>query len=73
MTGTNCDLFTQTVPVIFEPPCVCVCVYIYICRNIVVGIATRYGLDDPGTESRLGRDISDPSRPASRLNQSPGE
>jgi hypothetical protein len=21
MTGTNCDLFTQSVPVIFEPPC----------------------------------------------------
>ena len=21
MTGTNCDLFTQIVPVIFEPPC----------------------------------------------------
>ena len=22
MTGTNCDLFTQIVPVIFEPPCI---------------------------------------------------
>jgi hypothetical protein len=23
MTGTNCDLFTQIVLVIFEPPCIC--------------------------------------------------
>jgi hypothetical protein len=22
MTGTNCDLFTHIVPVIFEPPCI---------------------------------------------------
>ena len=30
----------------------------------VVGIATRYGLDGPGIESRWGRDFAHPSRPA---------
>jgi hypothetical protein len=29
-----------------------------------VGIATDYGLDGPGIESRWGRDIPNPSRPA---------
>jgi hypothetical protein len=33
-------------------------------RNSLVGIATRYGLDGPGIESRWGRDFSQPSRPA---------
>ena len=28
-----------------------------------VGIATRYGLDGPGIESRRGRDFPHPSRP----------
>jgi hypothetical protein len=31
-------------------------------RDGAVGIATRYGLDDPGIESRLGRDFPNPSR-----------
>jgi hypothetical protein len=30
----------------------------------VVGIATSYGLDDPGIESRWGRDFPHLSRPA---------
>jgi hypothetical protein len=30
-------------------------------RDSVVGIATRYGLDGPGIESRWGRDFSQPS------------
>jgi len=29
-----------------------------------VGIATRYGLDGPGIESRWGRDFTHPFRPA---------
>ena len=33
-------------------------------RESVVGIATRYGLDGPGIESRWGRDFPHPSRPA---------
>jgi hypothetical protein len=35
-------------------------------RDSVVGIATRYGLDGPGIESRWGggRDFPQPSRPA---------
>ena len=33
-------------------------------RDSVVGIATRYGLDGSGIESRCGRDFPHPSRPA---------
>jgi hypothetical protein len=32
-------------------------------RDGSVGIATRYGLDGPGIESRWGRDFPQPSRP----------
>ena len=34
-----------------------------ICRGITVAIATRYGLEGPGIESRWGRDFPYPSRP----------
>jgi len=37
----------------------------------VVGIATGYGLDGPGIESRCGRDFPHLSRPALRPTQSP--
>ena len=33
-------------------------------RDNADGIATRYGLDDPGIESQWGRDFPHPSRPA---------
>jgi hypothetical protein len=33
-------------------------------RDSSVGIATDYGLDGPGIESRWGRDFPHPSRPA---------
>jgi len=33
---------------------------------MVVGTATRYGLDDPGIEYRWGRDFPHPSRPAQK-------
>ena len=33
-------------------------------RDSSAGIATRYGLDGPGIESRRGQDFSHPSRPA---------
>jgi len=36
-----------------------------------VGIATRYGLDSPGIESRWGRDFLHPSRPVLRPTQPP--
>jgi hypothetical protein len=36
-----------------------------------VGIATDYGLDGPGIESRWGRDFSHTSRPALGPTQSP--
>ena len=32
-------------------------------RDISVGVATRYGLNGPGIESRWRRDFSYPSRP----------
>ena len=45
-----------------------ICIYIYTHahkgRDSSVGIATRYELNGPGIESRWGRDIPHPSRPA---------
>ena len=41
-------------------------------RHSSVGIATRYGLDGPGIESRSGRDFPQQSRPALGPNQPPG-
>jgi hypothetical protein len=38
--------------------------YIYVNRDISVGIATSYEPDDPGIESRCGRDFPHLSRPA---------
>ena len=44
----------------------------YVCgRHSAVGIATRYGLDGPGIESRWGRDFPHPSRPALGSTQPP--
>jgi hypothetical protein len=40
-------------------------------RDSSVGIATRYGLDGPGTESRWGRDFPHPYRPALGPTQPP--
>jgi hypothetical protein len=40
-------------------------------RDGAVGIATRYGLDGPGIEFRLGRDFLHPSTPALWHNQPP--
>jgi len=39
-------------------------VVVVVGRDSVVGIATRYGLDYPKIESRLGRDFPHPSRRA---------
>ena len=35
-----------------------------LCRNSSVGIATRYGMDGPGIDSRWGRDFPHPCTPA---------
>ena len=43
---------------------VVVVVVVVVGRDSSVCIATRYGLDDPKIESRLGRDFPHPSRPA---------
>ena len=40
-------------------------------RDSSVGIATLYGLGDPGIESRLERDFPHPSRPALGPTQPP--
>ena len=40
-------------------------------RDSSVGIATRYGLDGPGIESRWGRDFTHLSRPALGPTQPP--
>ena len=42
-------------------------------RDRIVGIATRYGLDGPGIESRLVQDFPHPSRPALGPTQLPIE
>jgi hypothetical protein len=34
---------------------------VYVGRDSVVGIATRYGLDGPGIDSRWGQDFQNPS------------
>jgi hypothetical protein len=51
------------------------CVYIHIQyiygRDSSVNIATRYGLDGPGIESRWGKDIASPSRAALGPTQRP--
>ena len=36
---------------------------LYVTSFSVIGIATRYGLNGPGVESRWGRDFPHPSRP----------
>jgi hypothetical protein len=40
-------------------------------RNRSVGIASGYGLNDPGIDSRWGRDFLHPSRPALGSTQPP--
>ena len=44
---------------------------LYVGRDSSVGIATRYGLDGPGIEFRLGRDLLHPSRPVLGPTQPP--
>jgi hypothetical protein len=60
---------------VFGCVCVCVCVWVGVCVGVararVVSIATRYGLDAPGIESRLGTKSLHPSRPALELTQPP--
>jgi len=43
----------------------------FVGRDSSVGIATRYGLEGPGIESRWGRDFPYRSRPALRPTQPP--
>jgi hypothetical protein len=45
--------------------------YMLMGRDSVVGIATLYGLDGPGIESRWGQDFLHPSRPALEPTQPP--
>jgi hypothetical protein len=57
-------------PVVFTCREVCLHVH-YTGRDSSVGIATRYGLDGPGIESRWGREFPHPSGPALGLTQPP--
>ena len=43
----------------------------HVCQDSAVGTATRYGLDDQGIESWLGRDFPHLSRPALASTQPP--
>jgi hypothetical protein len=45
--------------------------FLSVGRDSSVGIATRYGLDGPGIESRWGRDFRHPCRPAVGPTQPP--
>jgi hypothetical protein len=49
----------------------CVITGMAVGRDSSVGMATRYGLDGPGLESRRGRDFPNPSRPALGPTQHP--
>jgi hypothetical protein len=50
---------------------ICPCTGINEGPGSVVGIATAYGLDGPGIESRWGRDFPHLSNPALRPTQPP--
>ena len=43
----------------------------WVSRDSSVGILTRYWLDDPGIESRWGRDFPHPSKPTLGPTQPP--
>ena len=65
-TVTKCHIFCSSVLNVFGQPC----------QHLhgpgsSVGVATRYGLDGPGIESRWGRDFLYPSRPALGPSQPP--
>ena len=45
--------------------------FVRVSRDRVVGIATRYGLDSPETESWLRRDFPNPTRTALQSTQTP--
>jgi hypothetical protein len=47
------------------------CTLTYVGQYISVGIATGYGVDGPGIESRLGRDFSHTSKTALGPTQPP--
>ena len=49
------QFFIALLPQICRP--IYIYIYIYMGRDSSVGIATRYGLDGPGIESRWGRDF----------------
>jgi hypothetical protein len=54
---TECSLYEVDVSLANSPIC------ISMGRHSVVGIATGYGLDDLGIESRWGLDFPRPDRP----------
>ena len=55
----------------FIPLLVYACMYVSVGRDISVDIASRYGLDGPGIESRWGRNFPHLSKPALGPTQPP--
>ena len=63
------QIFTTSKNVMIKSICLN---YIYICEpGSLVGIASGYGLDGPGIESRCGRDFPHLSKPALGTTQPP--
>jgi hypothetical protein len=66
----NSDLYSTYLCYIYGSS-LCTFLLAVVGRDSAVGIATRYGLDGPGIESRWGRDFPHLFRPALRPTQLP--
>ena len=64
MCSTRRHVLTATVSIYRGWRMYSSCLSCYVNRDNVVGIATRYGLDGPGIESRWRQDFPHPSTPA---------
>ena len=62
-------LLLYTLAILLNP--VYICIIEILSGHSAAGIATRYGLDSSGIESRMGRDFPYPSRPAMGPTQPP--
>ena len=69
-TLSNCNVSSVFIHSVL-PSCLLTMFILRVGRDSSAGIATRYGLDGQGIESRWGRDIPHPSRPALGPTQPP--
>jgi hypothetical protein len=67
VTVGNCYVITIIIIIII------IVVVVVVGTDSSVGIATRYGLDGPGIESRWSRDCPHPSTPALGPTQPPAQ